>query len=222
MKDLSPEDRPREKLSRNGVAVLGDNELVALVLGHGSRQGGALSVANTLLRTYGGIHGLARCSVDELSRVAGIGHARAAQISAALELGRRTLIMAPPARLRIRHAADAALYLMPRFGSRAIEQFGVLMLDTKYRVMRVSVLASGTQNSTVVEPRDVYRAAMLGGAAAIVAFHNHPSGDPLPSAPDLDLTHRLRSAGVLMGIELVDHLILGESTYFSFVEMSRS
>jgi DNA repair protein RadC len=219
MKELSPDDRPREKLLRHGVSALGDNELVALVIGLGSRQGGALSVANSLLATYGGIHGLARCAPDEMARVAGIGAARAAQIIAALELGRRTLAKAPAARLRIRNARDAAEYLLPRFGVLSIEQFGVVLLDTKHRVTRTTVLASGTLNTSVVEPRDVFREAALGAAAAIVVFHNHPSGDPSPSPEDVDLTRRLAAAGVLMGIDVVDHVILGDLRYCSLKEL---
>jgi len=218
MKDLSLEDRPREKLLRHGVAALGDNELVALVIGHGSRGGGALSLANTLLAVYGGIHGLARCTPAELSRVSGIGRARAAQIAAALELGRRTLVKAPGARLRLATPRDAARYLMPRFGARPVEQFGVVLLDSKHRVTRTTVLVSGTLNTSIVEPREVFREATLGGAAAIIVFHNHPSGDPTPSPDDAELTRRLAAAGVLMGIDLVDHLILGDVRYFSFRE----
>jgi DNA repair protein RadC len=218
MKDLSPDDRPREKLAQHGVSALGDNELVALVIGHGSRQAGALSVANSLMAAYGGIHGLARCAPDELSRVPGIGPARAAQIAAALELGRRTLVKSPRARLQIGSARDAAAYLLPRFGSRAVEQFGVVLLDTKHRVLRTTVLVSGTLNSTIVEPREVYREAALGGAAAIVVFHNHPSGDPAPSPADVELTRRLAAAGMLLGIHLVDHVVLGDVRYFSFRE----
>jgi DNA repair protein RadC len=218
MKALSPDDRPREKLRRHGVSALGDNELLALVIGHGSRQAGALSVANQLLATYGGIHGLARCTPDEIARVPGIGCARAAQIAAALEVGRRTLEKAPPARPQILQSRDAVAYLMPRFGSRAIEQFGVLLLDSKHRITRTTVLVSGTLNTTIVEPRDVFREATLGGAAAIVAFHNHPSGDPSPSPEDEELTDRLGAAGVLMGIALVDHIILGDGRYYSFRE----
>ena len=220
MKDLSPDDRPREKLTRHGVSALGDNELVALVIGHGSREAGALSVANNLLAAFGGIHGLARCAPGELSRVPGIGPARAAQVAAALELGRRTLAKAPRARLQLGNPRDAAAYLLPRFGSRAFEQFGVVLLDTKHRVTRTTVLMSGALSSSVVEPRDVFREATLGGAAAIVVFHNHPSGDPTPSPEDVDLTRRLAAAGVLLGIDLVDHVILGDVRYYSFMEAS--
>ena len=220
MKDLLPDDRPREKLRHHGPAALGDNELIALVIGSGSKRGDALSVANALLAAHGGLHGLVRCGIDEFVRIGGIGPARASQIVAALELGRRTLAHAPSARLQIRNAQDAAAYLMPRFGGRGVEQFGIVLLDSKHRVIRTAVLAVGTLNSSVAEPRDVFREAAIGGAAAIVVFHNHPSGDPTPSPEDVDLTRRLAAAGVLIGIDVVDHVILGDVRYWSLKEMA--
>jgi DNA repair protein RadC len=219
MKELSPEDRPREKLLRGSAAALGDNELIAIVLGHGIRGSNALELANQLLRRRGGLHGLARAAAGDLAQVPGVGWARSAQILAALELGRRTLAHAPGARVQLLTPRDAAAYLMPSFGARPVEQFGVILLDTKHRVLRTSVVASGTLNSTVVEPRDVFREAMLGGAAAVVAFHNHPSGDPTPSPDDVSLTRRLQAAGTLMGITLVDHVVLGDARYCSFKEI---
>jgi DNA repair protein RadC len=177
-----------------------------------------LSVANAVLAAHGGLHELARCMPDELVTIAGIGLARAAQIVAALELGRRTLAHAPGARPQIRNSADAAAYLMPRYGARGVEQLGILLLDGKHRVMRAAVLAVGTLNSSVVEPRDVFREAAIGGATAIVIFHNHPSGDPTPSPDDLAVTRRLVAAGSLIGIDVVDHLILGDARYCSIKE----
>ena len=221
MKDLLPDDRPREKLRHHGVSALGDNELVALIIGNGTRRGNALSVANALLAAHGGLHGLTRCSPDQLVRIAGIGRVRAAQLVAALELGRRTLAHAPSARLQIRGPADAAAYLMPRFGSRGVEQFGIVLLDAKHRVMRTAVLSIGTLNSSIVEPRDVFREAAIGGATAIVIFHNHPSGDPTPSPDDVALTRRLVAAGSLIGIDVIDHLILGDARYWSLMEKKR-
>jgi len=217
----SPDDRPREKLLRHGAAALGDNELLALVIGQGGRHGSALAVANALLAAHGGVHGLSRCAPDDVGRTAGVGAARAAQIVAALELGRRTLTPSAAERLQLRHPRDAAAYLLPRFGSRGTEQFGVVLLDTRHRVLRTAVLAVGTLNSAAVEPRDVFREAMRAGAAAVVVFHNHPSGDPLPSPDDVELTRRLVAAGVLMGIDVVDHLVLGEARYCSFKESGR-
>jgi DNA repair protein RadC len=208
MKDLSPDDRPREKLLRHGAAALGDNELVAVVLGSGGAHAGALDIANDLLRARGGLHGLVRSSCGDLAQVAGIGPAKAAQLVAAQELGRRALAMAPPARIRL---------ATPR--SRSVEHFGAVLLDTKHRVIRTAVVAIGTLNSTVVEPRDVFREAMLGLAAAIVVFHNHPSGDPSPSPDDIALTRRLAAVGELIGIPVVDHLVLGDARYCSLKEM---
>ncbi len=221
MRDLAPGDRPREKLLRHGPAALGDNELVALVLGSGSRGAGALTVANGLLAARGGVHMLARSAPDDLAQVAGVGRAKAAQVLAAIELGRRTLQQAPGARVQLRSARDAAAYLIPAFSGCAKEQFGVVLLDTRLRVLRTTVLAVGTLNSSVVEPRDVFREAMLGSAAAIVAFHNHPSGDPTPSRDDVELTRRLVEAGVMLGIDVVDHLILGDVGYCSLKEIGQ-
>ncbi|MGE4053397.1 MAG: DNA repair protein RadC [Vicinamibacterales bacterium] len=221
MKDLSPDDRPREKLVRHGVSSLGDNELVALVLGTGSGRAGALAVANDVLVARGGIHGIARSTCADLARVDGIGAAKAARILAALELGRRILMHMPAERVRIRSPRDAARYLLPAFGARAVESFGAVLLDTSHRVLRTRIVSVGTLNATVVEPRDVFREAMLEAAAAVVVFHNHPSGDPSPSPDDVDVTRRLVAAGVLLGIEVVDHIILGDVGYCSFKEQGR-
>jgi DNA repair protein RadC len=219
MKDLSPDDRPREKLLRLGAAALGDNELVALVLGSGRVNAGALEVANDLLRERGGLHGLARSTCADLAQVRGVGAAKAAKLIAAVELGRRTLVVSASARLRIRTPADAAAVLLPAFGSRQAEHFGALLLDTKHRVIRTAIVAIGTLNSTVVEPRDVFREAVLSAAAALVVFHNHPSGDPSPSPDDIALTRRLASVGEMMGVTVVDHIVLGDARYCSLREM---
>jgi DNA repair protein RadC len=221
MKELSRADRPREKLARHGPSALGDNELIAVVLGSGCRRSDALAIANQLLAARGGAHGLVRSTCDDLTRVAGIGRARAAQVLAAVELGRRTLAQAPGARIQLRSPREAAAYLLPPFGSRPVEQFGVVLLDSRHRVLRTTVLAIGGLNVTGVQPREVFREAVLGGAAAIVVFHNHPSGDPSPSPDDVHLTRRLSAAGLVMGIEVVDHLILGDVGYWSFKEQGQ-
>ena len=221
MKELTPADRPREKLLAHGAQALGDNELVALVIGNGCRERDALAIANELLAGRGGLRGLSKSTADELRRAAGVGRAKAAQVVAAIELGRRTLTRAPTHRAQLLAPADTVAFLMPAFGSRPVEQFGLVLLDTKYRVIRTTVVAVGTLNSTVVEPRDVFREAVQGSAAAVVAFHNHPSGDPRPSPDDVELTARLKASGFLLGIELIDHVILGDARYFSFKEMGR-
>jgi DNA repair protein RadC len=218
MKAVRPHDRPREKLQRLGAAALGDNELLAIVLGHGRAHTSALDLANAVLGSAGGPHGLVRTRYDELRTIPGIGAARAAQILAAVELGRRTLTRAARERAQIRSARAAAELLLPEFGNRAVEQFGVLLLDTKHRVLRTVLLSVGTLDASIVHPREVFGAAAAAGAAALVLFHNHPSGDPKPSQDDIELTRRLAAVGVLMGIDVVDHLILADVRYFSFKE----
>ena len=221
MKAIAEHDRPREKLARRGANALGDNELVAIVLGQGRPRASALDLANGVLATLGGVAGLARAALDDLTRVGGIGPARAAQILAAVELGRRTVGQAAVPRAQMTSPRVVAEYLLPQFGNRRVEQFGVLLLDTKHRVLRCTVLSVGTLDASIVHPREVFREAVAGGAAAIVVFHNHPSGDPEPSVDDAQLTERMVAAGVLMGIHVIDHVILAETRYYSFREQSR-
>ncbi|CAN5884059.1 DNA repair protein RadC [soil metagenome] len=220
MKTVAPHDRPREKLARLGASALGDNELLAIVLGQGGARASALDLANSLLAD-GGLRGLTRARDADLRRVPGIGAARAAQVTAAIELGRRSCTRIEDARPQLRTPRSVAEYLLPQFGSRPVEQFGVLSLDTRHRVVRASVLSVGTLDSSLVHPRDVFREAAAAGAAALVLFHNHPSGDPEPSEDDVRLTERLVAAGILMGIEVLDHVILADVKYFSFREHRR-
>jgi DNA repair protein RadC len=221
MKALSPNDRPREKLLRLGPAGLGDNELIAVVVGSGSRRSNALALANQILEIAGGLHGIPRSAVDDLRRLEGMGVAKAAQVLAAVELGRRTLLRCPPARVQFANPRDLATYLLPQFGSKPVEQFGIVMLDTKHRLLRTSVVSVGTLDSSPAHPREIFREAASASAAAIVLFHNHPSGDPMPSRDDVDLTRRLVDAGELMGIDVIDHVILADTRYFSFREAGR-
>ena len=221
MKAIAPHDRLREKLDRLGAAGLGDNELLAIIVGHGSRQISALDVANLVLDAAAGVHGLTRVSRDELGRVKGVGAAKAAQILAAVELGRRTLSRSLGDRVQFDGPEDVAAYLMPQYGSRLVEHFGIVLLDTKHRVLRTRVLSVGTLDASLVHPREVFREATLGGAAAIVLFHNHPSGDPAPSGDDVALTTRLVRAGDLMGVDVIDHIIVADACYCSFKETGR-
>ena len=220
MKTVATYDRPREKLERLGAAALGDNELLAIVLGHGRARASALDLANALLAA-GGLAGLVRARHGELRKLPGIGAARAAQVLAAIELGRRTLARAGEIRPQLSSPRAVAEFLLPQFGNRPVEQFGVLLLDTKHRVLRASVLSIGTLDASIVHPREVFREAAAAGAAAIVLFHNHPSGDPEPSDDDVRLTERLMAAGVLMGIDVIDHVVLADVRYYSFREHCR-
>ncbi len=221
MNGLVAHDRPRERLDRLGVDALGDRELVAIVLGQGAARRSALAIAQLILASTNGVHGLTRAGVAELVRVPGVGRAKAAQVLAAVELGRRTLTRAPAVKVQFGCPRDVAAYLTPRFGGGAVERFGVVLLDTKHRVVKATVLSVGTLDASLVHPREVFREATTVGAAAVVLFHNHPSGDPTPSRDDMALTSRLVKAGELMGIAVLDHVVLGESRYFSFKESGR-
>jgi len=218
MKGVAPHDRPREKLERLGPAGLGDNELLALVLGGGVRGQSALDLANRLIEHAGGLQGFTRLSVAALRHVAGIGRARAAQVIAAIEIGRRTLVRDMVERPRFTSPRQMAGYLLPEYGSCAVEQFGIVMLDSKYRVIRIKLLSVGSLDTTIVHPREVFREAAATAAAAIILFHNHPSGDATPSPDDFVLTLRMVSAGDIMGIDVLDHLILADQTYYSMTE----
>jgi len=221
VKEIAPHDRPREKLVRLGAGGLGDNELLAVVLGNGAGRSDALTVANAILEAAGGLHGVPRIGHDDLRRVHGIGEVKAAQVLAAIELGRRTLVRRPAARRRFESPRELATYLLPQFGARGVEQFGVVLLDTKHRLLRTAVVSIGTLDSSPAHPREVFREATAASAAAVVLFHNHPSGDPLPSPDDCDLTGRLVRAGHIIGIQVLDHLILADTKYFSFKEAGK-
>ncbi len=218
VKHVAPPDRPREKLDRFGPGGLGDNELVALVIGSGARGVGALDVANAVLGAASGLHGLTRVSREDLEQVPGVGRVRAGQILAAVELGRRTLLRPAPEKALVLTPRDAAELLMPQFGAASVERFGVLLLDAKHRALKTRLLSVGTLDASVAHPREVFREAVRAGAAAVVLFHNHPSGDPTPSRDDVALTGRMVTAGEIMGIDVADHVILAETVYYSFKE----
>ncbi len=209
-------DRPREKLARAGVGALGDNELIALLLGTGVRARPALVVAQDVLDTAGGVRGLLRVGVDELRRVSGVGAPRAARLLAAIELGRRAMVAVPLDRPRLSNSRMLGLYLMPLYSGHREERFGIVMLDSKHRLLRSEILSVGSLDSSIAHPREIFRAATVASAAALALFHNHPSGDPAPSQDDVLLTHRLVAAGQVMGIDVVDHVILGDGRWFSF------
>ncbi len=188
MNGLAPEDRPREKLLARGAEVLGTNELVAVVLGTGTRNLFALELANQILSSTGGLEGLARSTPDSLTRLRGLKSARTARLVAALELGRRTIAEPPERRPIFCTPDDAGRYLLPRFGAKPVEEFGVLVLDTRNRLKRLEVISRGSLNGSLVHPREVFREAVALQAAGLILFHNHPSGDPTPSNEDLALT----------------------------------
>lgn len=218
MKLLAVQDRPREKMARAGASALGDHELVALLLGTGVKARNALTVAQDVLARAGGVRGLTTLGVDDLVQVSGVGRPRAARLLAAVELGRRALSSVGEERIRFNRPADIGRYLLPLYAGHREERFGIVLLDSKLRLIRSQTLSVGILDASIAHPREVFRTATLGSASCIAVFHNHPSGDPAPSEEDCRLTTRLAAAGELMGIRLLDHVILGAGRWYSFRE----
>lgn len=213
VEDLPPEERPRERLASHGPQALASGELLAILVGTGSRHASALDLGERLLGE--GLRGLAACSLEELERAPGMGRAKAARVLAALELGARLARDGSRPMPAFRTPEETARYLLPRYGARPVETFGILALDGRHRLKRESVVSVGCLTSSLVHPREVFFEAVDCRAASLVLFHNHPSGDPEPSAEDLSLTRRLVAAGTLMGIEVLDHVVLGAGSFVS-------
>jgi DNA repair protein RadC len=219
--DLLPEDRPRERLFRHGVEALSDLDLLALVLRSGNRGESALAIARRLRLRYPSAVALADASPRELAAVAGIGLARAASSCAAIALGRRadgtSLVEGRP----IAGSEQVFRHFSPRLAGLKQERFYVVLLDGKGRVMRDLLVSEGSLTASIVHPREVFRRAIREAAAAVILVHNHPSGDPTPSPEDEALTARLRAAGDLLGIRVLDHVVIGSGCYVSFVDSGK-
>ena len=216
VRDLPPSDRPRERLSTLGAEALSQQELIACLLSRGFSGESVLTTAQRLLAQLGSLQGIADASVEELARIRGVGQAKAAQLKAAFEFSRR--VGAAPAGGTgqpldsTQAAAHAARQHLAR---RKKEHFILLLLDSRYRVLKVAPISVGSLDMSVVHPREAFREAIAAGAAAIILAHNHPSGDPAPSPEDLSLTRRFMEAGRLLGIPVLDHLIVGSGEPFS-------
>jgi DNA repair protein RadC len=208
LRELDPEERPRERLLQHGVEVLADSELVAVLLGTGRRGFSAVDLAREVLDACGGLVGLLGAGPQSLRR-RGLGPAKAACLLAAVELGRRLARAKLPRRHPMDRPSAVADYLALRYARRDQEVMGVLYLDTRQRLMGECEVFRGTLNRAAAEPRSILKRGLLRDAAGFVLFHTHPSGDPTPSAEDLAFTRRVAQAGDVVGVRLVDHLILG-------------
>lgn len=208
IRELPTAERPRERLLQHGGAALSDAELLAVLLRTGRPGASVLSMAVELLRENGGLAGLAETPPRSLLR-RGLGAAKLASVLAALEVGRRLARARLPERDPMAHPADVVSYLAMRYRPRDQEVMGALFLDGKNRLLGERELFRGTMNRAAVEPREILKEGLLRGAASIIVFHTHPSGDPAPSAEDLLFTRRMAEAGEAVGIVLMEHLILG-------------
>jgi DNA repair protein RadC len=205
-------ERPRERLERCGAAALSDTELLALILRSGTRGADVLQVAATLIARAGSIAALIDWSPAELRRIKGIGRVRALELITVLEIARRSLDQRRPEKPFLRSAADINGYMQPLITGLPVEKLWVLALNRRGRLLECVEVSSGTVNAALAHPREVFRAAVRASASSIICAHNHPSGDPTPSRPDVEATRLLREAARTLEIELMDHVIVGRPT----------
>jgi DNA repair protein RadC len=219
IRELPRTDRPRERLLDLGAHALSTGELLAILLGTGTRGRSALRIGEEVLRfAHGSLRRLASRPVPELTRNSGVGRARAVVIHAALELGRRMAVEGRDEATPIRSPRDVVAVFAPRLEDLPVEEFHVAILDAQHRLERDVTITRGILNSSLVHPREVFREAIAERAAALVLVHNHPSGDPTPSADDRNVTDQMVAAGRLLDIPVHDHVIIGRGRYTSFAE----
>jgi len=218
MRDMPASEQPRERLQALGPTALTDAELLAILLRTGVAGRTVLDLARDLLIAHGGLLGLLRANPSELAQARGIGPAKAAQIKAGLELGRRLLLAAPGERTALRTPEDVAALLMVEMGTLEQEQLRVLLLDARHQVVRQVVVYQGNVSTSLVRVGELFREAVRENCAAVIAVHNHPSGDPTPSPEDVAVTREIVAAGRLLGIEVLDHLVIGRQRYVSLRE----
>jgi DNA repair protein RadC len=218
IRDLASHDRPRERLVQVGAEALSTAELLAIILRTGARGESVLRLAERILVDFGSLPGLSRASVTELTTVHGMGTVKAIEIKAALEIGRRLITAAPEERPRVASPGDAANLLRSEMMYLEQEHLRVILLDTRNRVLRTPTIYMGSLNSSMVRVGELFKAAIRENAAALIVAHNHPSGDPSPSPEDIVVTRQIVQAGQLLGIDVLDHIIIGRPQFVSLKE----
>ena len=221
IKELPSDERPRERLYAYGPQALTTAELIAILIRVGNAERSAVSLGEHLLASFGNIKGVACATAEELSRVKGIGHAKAAEIKAAIEFGNRLALFTDSPRPTVGSPRDVANLLMPDMRYLKKETLKSVLMDTKNGVLGIKTVSIGDLSSSIVHPREVFKDAIAASAASLIVAHNHPSGDPTPSAEDVSVTRRLQQAGEILGIELLDHLIIGDGTFVSLKERGK-
>ncbi len=218
IRDLAEEDRPRERLINVGPRALSTAELLAITLRIGAPGTSVLRLAEYLLSTFDGLPGLSRASISELATVKGIGPVKAAEIKAALEMGRRLMAATPAERPKVSSPADAANLLMSEMMLLEQEHLQVILLNTRNEVLGTPTIYQGGLNSSVIRVAEIFKEAIRANAAALIVVHNHPSGDPAPSPEDISVTRQLVKAGSLLDITVLDHIVIGHRRFVSLKE----
>lgn len=218
IKSWPPDDRPREKLLARGPEYLSDAELLAVLLPTGGRHGNALDRSRALLGRFASVRGLLGAPPRALAAMPGLGPARVALLLAVGELARRSVEQRVERHAPLRTSAEVYRHCGARLGTLRKEQFHVLLLDGKNRLIKDVRISEGSLTASLVHPREVFVPVIEESAAAIILVHNHPSGDPTPSAEDIAITQRLRQVGELMGVSVLDHVVIGDGRYVSFAD----
>lgn len=216
IKDISKENRPRERLEKNGVHVLSDAELLAIIFKTGNKEENAIVMSDRLITKYG-LGKLNELSLKELQEIKGIGPAKSMQIKALFEFNKRHSLAKRDGE-PIKSARDVFEYASQRLITNQQENFMILLLDSKNRIVKDEVISIGTLNASIIHPREVFKSAIRENANSIILVHNHPSGDPEPSAEDEQITEKLFEAGELLNIKVLDHVIVGKDKFWSFKE----
>ncbi len=216
--DVHEADRPRERLIRQGAKSLSNQELIAILLGTGTKKESVLTVASRVLLNFEKLHNLKHATLEEMTDIKGIGEAKAVLLLASIELGRRLASKDLEERYTIRSPEDAASYLMQDMTSLQQEHFVCLFLNVKNQVIHKQTIFVGSLNASIVHPREIFREAVKRSAASLICSHNHPSGVPTPSPEDIDVTNRLYEAGKIVGVDLLDHVIIGDHQFISMKE----
>lgn len=218
IRDVPENERPRERVLKQGASALSNQELIAIVLRSGTKQESVLQLSQRLLHHFHGLRMLNEATVKELTSIKGIGAAKAVEILAAIELGKRVTRMQTPERQAIHSPEAGAGLVMDEMRLLSQEHFICLYLNTKNEVIHRQTVFIGSLNASIVHPREVFKAAFRHSAASIICFHNHPSGDPSPSREDIAITQRLVECGQMIGIEVLDHIVIGDEKFISLKE----
>ncbi|MFK3939009.1 DNA repair protein RadC [Alkalihalobacillus sp. NPDC078783] len=218
IRDVPVTERPRERLLQVGASVLTNQEIIAILLRTGSKKDSVIDLAGKVLSNFDGLDLLKEATIEELCSIDGIGLAKAVELSAAMELGRRIHTLQTKDRYVIRSPEDVSSLVMEDMRFLKQEHFVCLYLNTKNQVIFRHTVFIGSLNASIVHPREVFKEALRRSSASIICLHNHPSGDPSPSREDIDVTKRLYEAGRVLGIELLDHIIIGDRTFISLKE----
>lgn len=217
--DMLPDDRPRERLERSGAESLTTPELLAILFRTGTAKRNAVQVAEALFREFGSLAGIAGASLEQLTAIDGIGRVKAIEVKAAVELGKRLSVVSEEAKPVIRTPADAAQLMMSDLRYETREHFYLLVLDSRNQLRHKRPVSTGTLTESLVHPREVFGEAIKFSAASVVLVHNHPSGDPEPSPQDVKSTKRLVEAGKVLGIDVLDHVIIGDGRWSSLKQL---